>query len=142
MKLVLIESPYRASTEWELTRNLAYLRALMFDCTQRGESPVAIHGLLTQVLDDRIPEERKLGIKCHIAWARVADLIVVGIDGGTSPGMIEGIKAHERNGFIVETRSLPGWREAWSDSEVLSEICCRDKRNYLEPMWVPSTVRP
>lgn len=140
MKLVLIESPYRASTQWELSRNLAYLRALMFDCVQRGESPVAMHGLLTQVFDDRIPEERKLGIRCHLAWARVADAIVVGVDGGVSPGMIEGIKVHQGTGMDVELRSLPGWREAWGDSEVLAEICSRDKRNYLEPIWVPSAV--
>lgn len=140
MKLVLIESPYRASTEWELSRNLAYLRALMFDCVQRGEAPLAMHGLLTQVFDDRIPEERRTGIRCHLAWARVADMIIVGIDGGVSPGMIEGIKSHERDGIVVEQRSLPGWREAWSDSEVLSEICCRDHRNYLEPLWIPSGV--
>lgn len=142
MKLVLIESPYRATTDWELARNLAYLRALLLDCTYRGESPVAMHGLLTQVLDDRVGEERKLGMTCHIAWANAADYVVVAVDGGITKGMRDGWRAHRGRGCRVEQRSLPGWVDAWNVDEaasraVVEAICERDGRNYLAPQWLP-----
>lgn len=143
MRLALVESPYRASTAWELSRNLAYLRALLFDCTKRGLSPLAMHGLLTQVLDDRIPDERSLGIQCHIAWTRVADLIVIGTDGGISTGMQDGMDAHERAGRTVEPRALPGWRSVFEADQqrtfdLIIDLGKQDGRNYLVPMWVPS----
>lgn len=137
MRLVLIESPYRAETEWELARNLAYLRALLLDSVRRGESPVALHGLLTQVLDDRVAAERKAGIACHIAWARVADAIVVGVDGGITEGMRAGMEAHKQAGRVVETRKLPIWHVAWNKPAELLEICELDGRNYLVPQWLP-----
>jgi hypothetical protein len=138
VRLVLIESPYRAATEWELTRNLAYLRALLVDCVNRGEAPTALHGLLTQVLDDRIFAERAAGKACHIAWGRVAHAIVVGVDGGVTDGMRDGWEAHKKQGRKVETRTLSGWREAWNDHDALLAICRRDGRNYMVPHWVPS----
>jgi hypothetical protein len=139
MRLVLIESPYRAATEWELTRNLAYLRALMLDCAMnRGESPTALHGLLTQVMDDNVHAERSVGKACHIAWARVAHAIVVGVDGGVTDGMRDGWAAHKRLGYLVEQRSLPGWQEAWNDPAALLAICASDSPNNLVPNRVPS----
>lgn len=138
MRLVIIESPYRATSEWELNRNLAYLRALLLDSVLRGESPMAMHGLLTQVLNDNLKHERAAGIACHVAWARVADAIVVGIDGGVAQGMRDGWEAHKRAGLSVEERSLTGWRRAWNNPAELDAICALDGRNYLAPNWVPA----
>ena len=42
--LTVIESPYAGDVEG----NLTYLRACLKDCVERGESPYASHGLLTQ----------------------------------------------------------------------------------------------
>ena len=85
LRVVIIESPYAGDVD----RNLQYLRALMRDCIQRGETPYASHGLLTQegVLDDNNPQERHVGINAGFPWAEMAHKIVVGIDLGISPEM-------------------------------------------------------
>jgi len=67
MKLVIIESPFKGDT----ARNKRYLRSCIRDCLKRGESPYASHRMLTDALDDDIPEERALGIEAGLAWAHV-----------------------------------------------------------------------
>jgi hypothetical protein len=62
MRIVVIESPYRSYSAFELQRNLAYARALVEHVTLRGDAPVASHLLITQSLDDRILEHRQKGI--------------------------------------------------------------------------------
>lgn len=110
MKRVIIESPFGGPSRG---RNLAYLRAAMRDCLQRGESPYASHGLYTQpgVLDDNKPNERELGIKAGFAWRDAAYATVVYTDLGISKGMKAGIKDAKRNRRDVEYRQLPGWGE-------------------------------
>lgn len=113
MKLVIIESPFAG--DWET--NLEYLRAAMADCLKRGEAPYASHALYTQpgVLDDNIPEERKLGIEAGFAWARALDehgqLIKRVVYGnlGISAGMKEGIAKARALGQEVEYRMLKDW---------------------------------
>lgn len=107
MRLVIVESPYAG----DIDRNVAYARAALADCLHKGEAPIASHLLYTQpgVLDDGIPGERALGIKAGLAWARVADTVVVYTDLGVTPGMTIGIEWHEREGCAVETRTLASW---------------------------------
>ena len=107
MRLVVLESPYAGNVD----RNVAYARAAMADCLARGESPYASHLLFTQpgVLDDTIPEQRKLGIAAGFAWGRHADAVVVYEDLGVSSGMRAGIERAEAMGQPIERRSLPGW---------------------------------
>lgn len=97
-----------AATEYDLrlSRNRAYLRDAMRDCLLRGEAPYASHGLYTQVLDDRIPTERELGITAGLAWQPVADAVVVYTDLGISEGMQRAIDAAM---VPVEYRTLTGW---------------------------------
>jgi len=74
VRLVVVESPYAGDVQ----RNLAYLRACLKDCLERGESPYASHGLLTQPgvgCDDDVPAERALGIRAGFAWADRADAV-------------------------------------------------------------------
>lgn len=47
-------------------RNTYYARAAMLDCLLRGEAPFLSHLLYTQVLDDDVAEERKLGMDAGI----------------------------------------------------------------------------
>lgn len=116
MKRVVVESPYAADRtkmpsyehddegitrklqeDWcnlQISANIFYLRACMHDCVvHRNESPYASHGLLTQpgVLDDLIPEERKLGITAGFEWRNVAELSVFYLDRGMSTGMKFGL---------------------------------------------------
>lgn len=89
MRLVIVESPYAGDVE----RNLAYLRRCLRDCLERGESPYASHGLLTQpgVLDDSDPLERTWGVAAGFAWRQRADATVVYRDLGLTDGMRAGI---------------------------------------------------
>jgi hypothetical protein len=110
IKRVVIESPYAG----DVALNLRYLRACMRDCLLRGEAPFASHWLYTQpgVLDDNNPEERDLGIRAGFAWRSAADVTVVYIDLGVTPGMRMGIEDAKANGRIVEEpRRVPGWGE-------------------------------
>ena len=106
MRLVLVESPYAGKTPEEIAANVAYARRALRDSLDRGESPVASHLLLTQVLDDTNPEERALGISAGLAWGHVAHAAAVYTDRGISPGMKLGIAIHEARGLPVEYRQI------------------------------------
>lgn len=108
MKKVIIESPFAGDIE----KNLAYVRACMKDCLQRGEAPFASHALYTQpgVLDDTIPEERKKGMTAGFIWGNAADYVVVYADLGVSKGMLHGIEVASERGARIEVRYLgDGW---------------------------------
>lgn len=102
--LVIIESPYAGA----ITRNLEYARKCMRDCFMRGEFPFASHLLYTQngILDDTIPEERKLGINAGLVWGKNASKTVVYTDLGITKGMKQGIKRAKDEGRVVEIRKI------------------------------------
>lgn len=104
MKLVLLETPYAGDVE----QNVAYARACMRDCLQRGEAPFASHLLYTQagILDDEISEERNLGIEAGLLWGAKADYTVVYTDLGISSGMRRGIACASLEGRPIFYRSL------------------------------------
>ena len=90
MRRVILESPYAGNVDL----NIQYARAAVSDSLHRGESPIASHLLYTQdgILDDDIPNERRLGIDAGLAWMEVAEAVVFYIDLGMSEGM-KGAKA-------------------------------------------------
>lgn len=111
MRIVVIESKYRSFNEQGLRMHLAYARALVEHVTMRGDAPVASHLLITQSLDDRIPEQREAGICAGLAMLRVADIHAFGIDLGISDGMRRAMR--DTPGRVqVEQISLPEWKEA------------------------------
>lgn len=87
MILVIIESPFAGDTG----ENLEYLNRCILDSLQRGEAPIASHGLYPieagGPLDDALPDDRRIGIDAGLAWYRRADLIVFYADRGFSAGM-------------------------------------------------------
>ena len=103
---VVIESPYAGATAAEVDANVAYARRCLLDSLRRGEAPIASHLLHTQVLDDRDPNERRLGIDAGLAWIACADLLAVYVDRGTSRGMESGIAAARFAGVRVEERRI------------------------------------
>ena len=105
MRLVIIESPYAGDVEF----NLAYARRALLDSLRRGESPIASHLLYTQVLDDGVPAERKLGIEAGLAWRRVAEVSAVYADLGISSGMQYGIDLAVEAGLIIDYRTIGAW---------------------------------
>lgn len=104
MRLVVLESPYAGDIE----KNIAYARAAIKDCLRREEAPIASHLLFTQegILDDKNPEQRKLGISAGHAWIHTADAVVVYIDYGLSPGMLAAIDVAHRYNIPIEYRKL------------------------------------
>lgn len=108
MRLVILESPYAAPTADEINRNIEFARACVRDSLMRGEAPIASHLLYTRpgILNDKIPEERQLGIEAGLAWRAVAQASVVYVDHGISKGMQYGIDDAKRSGRPVEYRKL------------------------------------
>lgn len=109
---VLLESPFagRGSTEETRERNasdnLSYAYRAMREALRRGEAPFASHLLYTLVLDDKIPEDRHLGIEAGLAWGVPAEASVVYVDRGITEGMWRGILRAEMEHRPIEFRSL------------------------------------
>jgi len=99
---VVIESPYAG----DIDKNLNYARACMKDSLNRGEYPLASHLLYTQMLDDRIKEERELGMRAGLVWALKSDKAVFYADLGYSKGMLEAKKYYKKHNIDIEERFL------------------------------------
>ena len=101
---VIVETPFAGNVE----KNFRYLRACLHDCLRRGEAPLASHAIYTQpgVLDDSVPEERRLGMEAGFAWREVAHKTVVYTDLGISKGMQLGIDHARAIGHEVVFRVL------------------------------------
>lgn len=106
MRLVIIESPYRAETESNFERNLFYLDLAIRDSIIRGESPYASHKILPGALRDDLPDERDLGIRCGYAWWRAASLVAFYTDLGWSEGMRRSLVRAKTQNIKVEMRKI------------------------------------
>ena len=103
-KLVIIESPFAGN----IKKNILYARKCMADCFKKGEYPFASHLLYTQegILDDTVPEERKLGINAGLTWGKFASKTVVYTDLGITKGMKIGIIKAQKRKRKIEYRKL------------------------------------
>lgn len=110
MRRVLLESPYKGVDWSETEENIRYARACMHDCFLRGEAPFASALLYTQegVLNDKVPEERRLGIEAGLLWGECAEVSAVYVDRGIPDGVKKGIRRAIRIGRPREYRSLYG----------------------------------
>lgn len=106
MRLVIIESPYRASDESAFERNLLYLDLCIRDSIIRGESPYASHKIIPGALRDDLPEERDLGIRCGYAWWRAATMIAFYTDLGWSEGMRRALVRAKTQNIKIDTRKI------------------------------------
>ncbi len=108
MRLGVLESPF--AHEGQIPRNVAYAKFCVLDCLKRGEAPIASHLLYAhpEVLDDKEPLQRALGMIAGRAWYRVANAIVLYTDFGISDGMQKAIDlAHNMHpGIALEMRTL------------------------------------
>jgi hypothetical protein len=114
VKLVILESPFNAATKAGIKKNIKYARACVADCFRRGEAAFGSHLLYTQegVLDDKKPEERKLGMNAGFEWTRQCAAhitkVVVYTDRGVSAGMEAGIANASASRIQLEFRRLGG----------------------------------
>lgn len=106
MKLVIIESPFRAPTESLFERNLLYLDMCIRDSIIRGEAPFASHKLYPGALQDADPGERDLGIRCGYEWWRAASLVAFYLDLGASEGMMLAQKRARTMNIKTENRRI------------------------------------
>jgi hypothetical protein len=104
MRRVVIESPYAG----DIVANVRYAKRAMRDALARGESPLASHLLYAQpgILRDHVAEERAQGIAAGLAWAELADAVIVYQDRGVSSGMQQAIDAAHVAGIPIEYRRL------------------------------------
>ncbi len=115
MELVLVESPFAGWGQTEIERkaceqaNIEYARKCLAHCLVRGEAPYASHLLYTQegVLDDNIPQERKMGIEAGLQWGSMAKKTVVYIDRGFTKGMAKGLRRAFADNRPFELRTHP-----------------------------------
>lgn len=109
MRKVFVESPYKGKN-WEKTEeNKKYAIACMRDCfVNYGEAPFASHVAYIHegLLDDKNPEERKMGMEAGWTWAEDAEASVFYIDFGMSEGMKAGLERAIEVGRKVEYRIL------------------------------------
>ena len=105
---VILESPYGSPSKLIVRRNVLYARAAVRDSLLRGEAPIASHLLYTQdgVLDDRVADERAMGIAAGLAWRAFAAATVVYRDLGITPGMQHGVALAHEAGIPVEFRNI------------------------------------
>ena len=103
MKRVIIESPLSG----DFKRNIRYARLCCLDSLRRGEAPYASHLIYTQMLDDKIPAERRMGMEAGFAWGEVGELRAFYVDLGMSGGMTEGEAKAQAAGQPTERRKLP-----------------------------------
>lgn len=105
--LVIIESPWKASSVSEQLRNRNYALKCMKDSISKGEAPYASHLLYTQILKEENMEERNLSIDLGLQWGEKATKTVVYQDLGITSGMNYGIRNAIRLGREVEYRNIP-----------------------------------
>ena len=106
MKRVIIESPFRGENAYQQERNRRYALECMKDSMLRGEAPFLSHLLYTQVTNENVPEERRLGIELGLCWGELAEKTIVYTDNGISPGMKEGIDHSLKFNRPIEYRKL------------------------------------
>ncbi len=112
MRRVILETPFKGKDWTDTDENIRFARLCGHDSIAcHNEAWFASHLLYTQegVLNDRIPEERNLGIEGGFAWKEIADLTVVYINRGISRGMHFGVRKSIVLKQPVEYRVLPNY---------------------------------
>ena len=90
MLLTIVESPFAGNTKDEVYRNKLYAQLALHDSLLRGEAPFASHLIYTLVLDDKIPDERLLGMNAGWYWMRKAEQVAVYTDSQLVIGWLTG----------------------------------------------------
>jgi hypothetical protein len=100
--IVYIESPHAGA----VYKHTLFLKRCIKDSIKRGEIPFASHLFYTQVLNDKIPEQRKQGIDLGDQIRLKCDYTVFYIDLGWSKGMVHGLVYCQNNGLARKERNL------------------------------------
>lgn len=119
--LCYICSPYRGEVE----RNKKYARELTRLALDNGFCPVTVHLYLTEVTDDNIPEERRLGMDAGMEILKNCKYILIGGRHGISEGMKAEIKTAIGMGKIM---LMPGNKgEISADVNIVELAKCAEE---------------
>ena len=100
--IVIIESPFAG----DVKANKKYARECMRDSIARGEAPFLSHLLYPQVLDDKNPTEREMGLECAMPFYHIASAVIVYVDRGVSAGMKLGMERARHYHTTIIERSI------------------------------------
>ncbi len=99
-KIAYICSPYRGNI-FKRIRNIRYARELTERAINAGFLPITPHLYLTQVLNDKKPQEREKGMSIGLDLLRKCDVVFVGEKYGISEGMRAEINVAELRGKAI-----------------------------------------
>ena len=86
MKYCYVCSPYRGNL-FKRIRNKRYAKMLTKKAINMGYTPITPHLYITQVLNDKIPEEREKGLEIGLDLLDICEVILLGTRYGISEGM-------------------------------------------------------
>lgn len=109
-KLVYIASPYAGDVE----KNIAFAKAACRYAMEQGCTPVAVHLIYPQLLNDSIPEEREMGIQMGLRVLKACDELWICGD-RVSQGMQAEYQAAKALGMSIQY---------FTESEILMEGGC------------------
>ena len=96
-KIIYVASPYAGDVE----QNLAFVKAACLDVIGQGHTPIAVHLLYPQFLDDNSPVEREIGLQLGRNILRCCDELWA-YGGRISTGMQAEIAAAQAMGIPVQ----------------------------------------
>jgi hypothetical protein len=99
VRRIFVSSAFRGDVE----RNVETARRICRGIALAGDAPFAPHLLMPTFLDERVADERELGLLCGLAWLGAAH--EVRVFGRPSEGMRREIEAARRIGAPVRRTS-------------------------------------
>jgi hypothetical protein len=125
---VQIESPFSAPTLEGTIIRAAYTQMAIHHSLTLHESPFASHWMYPPVLNDNLPEERKLGMEAGFARYIESDRIALYLDLGMSGGMRAGLEVASQYNIPVVERRL------YDATLTLEEIEERIRADAIRPL--------
>lgn len=94
--LVYVATPYRADTQEQFEKQVAYTKQVARKEVQKGNDVIVPHLYYPLFLNDEDNTERRLGMLSALALLRKCEEVVVGVRFGISEGMSEEIRQAEK----------------------------------------------
>ncbi|MCQ2373620.1 MAG: hypothetical protein MJ050_06025 [Phascolarctobacterium sp.] len=98
MKKIYVVSPYAGEVEKNVANALGYCKYVM----SFGYMPLAAHLYFTQMTDDNVPEERRLGLNMGLELLAMCDEAWVFYDNYISAGMAGEIAKAKELGIAIK----------------------------------------
>jgi len=96
--IIYVCSRFRSKEPEKFMEYLIYTCEVSREIVMQGHEVIVPHLLYPNFLDDKIEEERKIGIKCSLKLMHVSNIMIINSKYGISEGMKEEIKhAKEHN---------------------------------------------